>query len=361
LEDVVAAAWCAALKKKSVERDADFRVLGLKPNRAMHILVTLWAEASIDLPVNVFFEAPTIRRMAAAIENGSAFVAPELVLLRAGDESAPLFMFPGHAGYLLHLNDLARALDYPGPIFGIPVAGLDGGEPAYDRFELEAAHALGVMRKAQPAGPFQIIGYSIGGITALEVARRIRAEGDDAFLALIDTPQNDHSWPFFVWLKFLTRRLGVTVFRKLRRMARRRSQRQGPPAAPPQPTRPSPHPPRRGTQFGYRFRNPAAPDYPQHSPYWFGLATPKYRRIGENVCRMKGFYKPSRYDGKVYFFATKLGDPLACDPQQVWPKYLRNAEWVRVPGDHVSTMFGRNAAKLGARISARLQENAPAT
>jgi thioesterase domain-containing protein len=217
---------------------------------------------------------------------------------------------------------------------------------------------LGSCAKAQPSGPYRIVGYSIGGITALEVARRIRAEGVDVFLALIDTPQNDHSWPFSVWLSFLTRRLVITVLRMLRRMVRqRRSPARLPARA--RPTIPSPHPPRRGTQFGYRFRNPAAPDYPQHSPYWFGEATPNYRRVGENVCRMKGFYKPSRYEGKVLFFASKRGDPLACDPEQVWPKYLPNAEWIRVPGDHVSTMFGRYAAKLAAEISARLQREAP--
>jgi len=359
LEDVVAAAWSHALRGKAVDRDADFRALGLSPTRAMHLLVSLWAETSIDLPVNVFFEAPTIRRMAEAILDGSAFIAPELVRLRTGDESTPLFMFPGHAGYLVHLNDLVQALDYLGAIYGVPVSGLDGSDPAYDRFELEAERALGIMRKAQPTGPYRIIGYSIGGITALEAARRIRADGDEVFLTLIDTPQNDHSWPVSVWLTFLTRRLALTVLRKVRRWGRRRPRRSSVPRAA-APTRPSPHPPRRGTQFGYRFRNPAAPDYPQHSPYWTGEATPNYRRVGENVCRMKGFYKPSRYDAKVFFFASKRGDPLACDPQQVWPKYLPNAEWIRVPGDHVNTMFGRYAAKLAAKISAHLQREAPA-
>ena len=325
----------------------------------MHILFRIWAETSIDLPVNVFFEAPTIRRMAEAIQDGSAFVAPELVLLRPGDESAPLFLFPGHAGYLVHLNDLVRALDYPGAIYGIAFSGLDGAEPAFDRFELEAERALRIMRNAQPAGPYRMIGYSIGGITALEAARRIRAGGDGAaFLALIDTPQNDHSWPYSVWLAFLARKLAAKVRRTLGRKARPRpAQVSLPSGAPPSP---SPHPPRRGTQVEYRFRNPAAPDYPQYSPYWAGEATPNYRRVGENVCRMKGFYKPSRYDGKVFFFASKRGDPLACDPQQVWPKYLPNAEWIRVPGDHVNTMFGRYAAKLAAKISAHLQREAPA-
>jgi thioesterase domain-containing protein len=351
LEDTIAAAWSLGLRDKPVDRDADFRTLGLSPGRAIQVICQIWRETSIDLPVNVFFEAPTVRRMVAAIRDGSAFVAPELVRLRAGDESAPLFVFPGHAGYLVQLNDLVRALDYPGPIYGIAFSGLDGGDPAYDRFELEAERSLRIMRLAQHAGPYRMIGYSIGGITALEVAKQLRAEGDGGvFLTLIDTPLNDHSWPYTVWLDFMARKL----FARIRRIHREMTQPRPTPATPASAPLRSPLPPRRGTQLEYRFRNPAAPNYPQYSPYWYGEATPKYRRVGENVCRMKGFYTPSRYDGKVFFFASRRGDPLACDPQQVWPKYLPNAEWVRVAGNHVTAVFGRNAAQLAAGISARL-------
>jgi thioesterase domain-containing protein len=354
LEDIVAAAWSKALRGKTIDRNADFRELNMSPNRAMQILLDIWSATSIDLPVNVFFEAPTIRRMAAAICDGSALVAPDLVLLRRGDDSAPLFLFPGHAGYLIHLTDLVRELDYSGAIYGIAVSGLDGVGPFHDRFELEAQRSLGIIRRAQRAGPFRLVGYSIGGVTALETARLIRRElGDTVFLGLIDTPQNDHSWPYGVWLAFLLRRLAIKIRNRMRRRAAARMSRA------PAPGRPSINPAKRGTQVEYRFRNPRGPDYPYFSPYWTPDHTPNYSRAGEHVCRMKGLYAPTRYDGKVFFFASTGGDPLACDPEQIWPRYLPDAEWVRVPGNHVNTMFGRNVGRLAAEISTRLNRAAP--
>jgi thioesterase domain-containing protein len=75
---------------------------------------------------------------------------------------------------------------------------------------------------------------------------------------------------------------------------------------------------------------------------------------------MKGFYKPSLYDGKATFFVSTGGDLLSCDPKRVWPKYLPGAEWVSVPGNHLSILIGRNAARLAAEISARLKKGTPA-
>jgi len=130
-----------------------------------------------------------------------------------------------------------------------------------------------------------------------------------------------------------------------------------PKAAPGGPTRGRPEVKsrRRGAQLSYRFRDPRDPDYPFYSPYWTEDHTPNYSRVGEHVCRMKGFYKPSRYDGRVYFFVSAGGDPLACHPRQVWPKYLPNAEWVPIPGNHINSMFGRYAARLASEISERLK------
>jgi len=352
MEDLVANAWEAALKRKSIDRDEDFRSLNMNSNRSMQIIRDIWEKTSIELPVNVFFDFPTIRQMAKAILDGNALVASDLIRLRDGDIAMPLYMFPGGGGVLVELVDLVRKLDHPGVIYGIAFSGLDGIGPFYDRFEAEAARALGIMRRVQPSGPHRLIGYSIGGITALETARLFRKEGEEpTFLGLIDTPQNDHSWPLQVWLAFMLRK----ILRKVRswRRARRSSAR-------PLPSPVDINPRRRGTQFEYRFRNPNNPNYPYYSPYWVAYHTPKYSRVGENVCRMKGFYTPSQYDGKAYVFASTAGDVSVCDPEQVWPKYLPNAKWIRVPGNHLSMLIGRNAVRLAGAISDCLKQVAPA-
>jgi thioesterase domain-containing protein len=350
-EDMVAKAWEVALRRKSVDRDAHFRHIGMSSNRAMQIVREIWWATGIDLPVNVFYTAPTIRRMAAAILDGSALIAPDLVRLRDGDDSAPLFLFPGGGGVLFELDDLATALDWPGTIYGIPFSGLDGIGPFHDRFEQEAARSLAIIRRVQKTGPYRLAGYSIGGITALETARLIRQEGEDRiFLGLLDAPQNDHSWPLRVWLGFILRKLA-------RRLGKSRSLL--PARAATSSDKRDIHPRRRGTQLEYRFRNPNNPDYPYYAPYWGPYPTPNYGRVGANACRMKGFYTPRRYDGQVFFFASARGDPLACDPKAVWPKYLPRAEWISVPGNHLSMLLGRNAVRLAAEITEQMKQVAP--
>jgi thioesterase domain-containing protein/aryl carrier-like protein len=352
IEAMVAKALKASLRRRSIDHDADFRDVGLNSNRAMQVLSEIWWTSKIDLPVNVFYMAPTIRKMAAAICDGSALIASDLIRLRDGDDSAPLFLFPGGAGVLLQLDELVKALDWRGTIYGIAFSGLDGIGPIYDRFEREAARSLGIIRTVQKSGPYRLVGYSIGGITALETARLIRRDGEEEiFLGLIDTPQNDHSWPLRVWLVFILRKITM----RLSKLRFRRPMRS------PRGTAVSPlakrniNPPRRGTQFEFRFRNPNKPDYPYYSPYWVSHYTPNYTRVGANACRMKGFYTPQRYDGCAFFFASEGGHSLVCDPQAVWPKYLPRTEWIRVPGDHLSMLIGRNAIHLATALAARMR------
>lgn len=52
-----------------------------------------------------------------------------------------------------------------------------------------AASYVRLVRAAQPRGPYRLLGYSIGGAIAYEMARRLRREGDEvALLGLVDTP-----------------------------------------------------------------------------------------------------------------------------------------------------------------------------
>jgi thioesterase domain-containing protein len=361
-EDMVAEAWEAVLHRKCVDRDTDFRQLRMSSNRPIRIVREIWQRLKIDLPVNVFYAAPTIRQMASGIRDGSAMVAPDLIRLRDGKEDAPLFLFPGGGGVLFELNDLVNALDWPGVIYGIPFSGLDGRGPFYDRFEQEAARSLKIIRGLQAKGPYRLVGYSIGGITALETARQIGQEGEEKiFLGLIDTPQNDHSWPLKVWVRFIVPKIARQVAKIFKRRHTKKADVSPMNELPREGliTKPDINPPRRGTQLEFRFRNPKNPDYPYYSPYWVSYHTPNYSRVAANACRMKGFYNPRQYEGRVFFFASRRGESLVCDPQAVWAKYLPKAEWIRLSGDHFSLLVGRRAARLASEITERLMQTAP--
>ncbi len=347
VEKVVSAAWARALRCNHIERDADFRTTRMNTNRALQIIRDIWSETGIELPPNVFFEAPTIRLMAEILLGDGALANPDLVCLRDG-VGKPLFLFPGAGSVLLDLRDLVDALDFAGPIYGIPFAGLDGKEPLHTTFEAEGQRSAAIVRRVQPEGPHRLIGYSMGGVTALETARVLHAdEGLYPILGLLDTALNDHSWPVQVWLSFMLRKYAAGVRRKLVQSVRRR--KAGVPIA----ERAKLQPPRRGMHLVFRFLNPESPEYPFYSPFWETHHPPHYSHVRATAGRMRGRYTPSIYKGPVYFFAAVIPHSATCDPQAVWPKYLPNAEWIRVAGSHLTIILGRNAKGLSARIFER--------
>ena len=103
--------------------------------------------------------------------------APALVTLRKGS-GAPLFVFPGAGGNSVYFHALARALPASHPVIGLQAVGLDGDHAPHETVAEMAAHAVEQVRRVQPAGPYLLLGHSLGGRVAFDVARRLEAAGE---------------------------------------------------------------------------------------------------------------------------------------------------------------------------------------
>ncbi|WP_316685769.1 alpha/beta fold hydrolase [Streptomyces sp. ST1015] len=82
---------------------------------------------------------------------------------------------------------LARHLAPGRPLFGLQSRGLVPGEaPAATLTEAVAEHTARI-RERQPEGPYHLLGYSMGGLVAYEVAVALQAAGEKvALLAVLD-------------------------------------------------------------------------------------------------------------------------------------------------------------------------------
>lgn len=112
-----------------------------------------------------------------------------LKAIRPAGRSRPLFFIHALTGGTGIYRNLAAALPEDVPIFGIDAVGRENwGEP--DRsIESMARSAIQVLRRVEPAGPYQLCGYCLGGSVAYEMARQIELEQGAAvgFLGIIDT------------------------------------------------------------------------------------------------------------------------------------------------------------------------------
>ncbi len=121
----------------------------------------------------------------------AATVAPErgvLVPLQAGSPGRrPLFCVHSVGGEVVSYRELARHL---GP--GQPVYGLQSPDPPLRGVREMAARYVAAIQEVQPAGPYRIAGWSMGGIVAFEIARQLEAAGEKTdILAVIDAASPD--------------------------------------------------------------------------------------------------------------------------------------------------------------------------
>ena len=102
---------------------------------------------------------------------------------------APFFLVAGMFGNVLNLRHLAGLIGRERPFYAIQARGLHGDEQPHESFEEAARDYLEEIRQVQPDGPYYLGGFSGGGITAYELARQLREDGEEiGLLALLDTP-----------------------------------------------------------------------------------------------------------------------------------------------------------------------------
>ena len=116
-----------------------------------------------------------------------------LVPLREGGGTVPVICVPAASGSPYSYGRLAGALRGQA-VYGLEAPGLqDGREPASSVSDLAAGYE-GVLRQAGLGGHVHLLGWSMGAITAFELARLAASHGSRiGALLLIDPPPPEPS------------------------------------------------------------------------------------------------------------------------------------------------------------------------
>jgi acyl transferase domain-containing protein/thioesterase domain-containing protein/acyl carrier protein len=205
IERTLTGFWQDLLGVAQVGVEDDFFALGGHSLIAVRLFAMVKKAFRVDFPISVLFEAPTIARCAALIEEriGPQDAAPDapkalpqrrfthLVAMheRDGGPRAPFFLVAGMFGNVLNLRHLAQLLGGDRPFYGLQARGLYGDQPPHATIPEAAADYIAELRQVQPRGPYLLGGFSGGGLTAWEMAHQLEQAGEEvALLALLDTP-----------------------------------------------------------------------------------------------------------------------------------------------------------------------------
>ncbi len=337
-EETIAAIWCDVLERDAVGRDEDFFDLGGDSLSTLKLMFAIEDKLGTELPVTMIFSAPTIARLAAAID---AHTAPEfspLVRIREG-QGAPLFIVHGVGGNVMELFGVGRQISGDGPVYAIQARGLDGRQEPNRSIAAMAGDYLAAIRKDFPSGPYHLAGYSSGGLTAFEMACRLAANGEaPASLTLIDTQTNARQWPFAVWAGHTLDRLHLHV-RTLRGLAPRQAIRYAAGAA---------------ASFGRKLLWRVGVGQPEAQPMPMRVP-PALQMVYDATLAAVAAYRPGHYGGKVLLIMPEMFDLMRADPARIWKNRCAELVIAMVPGHHRSMIQGGNAATVAARISSAIK------
>lgn len=167
--------------------DDSFFDLGGDSLASVQAALRLSEVLGFELPAALIHQAPTPCALASALGHAQIRAVGHISLLAPGGSAPPLFCIADLFGHAFNYLSLARRLGGERAVYGVTPGPLqeafarDGDIKALTQaFSLE-------IRSAWPQGPYEIAGYSAGGLLALEVACALEREGQDVRLVLLDS------------------------------------------------------------------------------------------------------------------------------------------------------------------------------
>jgi amino acid adenylation domain-containing protein len=163
---------------------------------AVRLMARIKERFGRELPLAVLFQGGTVEAMAALLrrERAEDTGTPScLVPIQSSGPGLPFFCVHPAGGDVLCFSALARHLGSGQPFYGLRSRGMAEGEAPLDRIEDMAALYVEELRRVQPAGPYRIGGWSLGGLIAFEMARQLRQPGrpgippEDVDLLILDS------------------------------------------------------------------------------------------------------------------------------------------------------------------------------
>ena len=311
-----------------LEPDDNFFELGGTSLAAVRVLLAIHDQLGVELAPSVFIHAQTTATMAAVIDGPEDGRAPTFVLMRAGTGERPTFIAHDISGGVLALLPLAMRLQTDRPVYGLQARGLDCRHQPDTRVEEMADSCVQAIRTSSHRAAYTLIGYSFGGLVALEIARRLTALGAQIdLLAMIDAHLDHSCLPARQRWRFLIGR-PIRYLRLALASPRRRL-------------------PGYSRNLWRRALNAVDVDPP-------GAARslpPRLRQVERAGWEALRAYRPRPYEGDAALLIADFS-PRYPDPAEIWPRVVRGRVDVeRFAGGHIDVVTEPHLKTLAARLS----------
>jgi thioesterase domain-containing protein len=284
---------------RPIAPDNDFFDLGGNTWLAAELFTQINQTFNAQFPAVTICNSPTIAALAASLENPQPG-APAILLHDGAPQAAPIFMFHGIGSSVVDLVPLVRRLQSDQTIYALEAKGNNGKEAPLDRIEAIAQSYVRTIRQIQPHGPYFLIGYSLGGLIALESVQQLKSESEEiALLVMLD------SYPDRRYLSF------PQYARLLLQIAKSRVKGQD--------------------AVGRKYSSNENAD--RRASLVIAI-----ERVKAAHYRALYNYRPRFYDGEVKFVRAGVPSHFPADPVPFWSHVIPKLEVETVPGNHVALL-----------------------
>jgi nonribosomal peptide synthetase DhbF len=194
-EEILCGLFAEILGVERVGIDENFFELGGHSLLAIRLISRVRSSLDVEIGIRALFEAPTVEALAKRLIRGRPARSDFEVLLpiRPAGNKQPLFCIHDAGGFSWPYSKLIRHIPSEYPIYGLQARNLTQREMRPHTIEEMAADYLSLIRKIQPVGPYNILGWSFGGLVAHAIATRLQMLGQEvSLLALLDSYPVEH-------------------------------------------------------------------------------------------------------------------------------------------------------------------------
>ncbi|MFF5343860.1 amino acid adenylation domain-containing protein [Streptomyces althioticus] len=188
-EELLCDLFAEVLGADRVGIDDNFFELGGHSMLATRLAGRIKTVLGADVGVRTLFEAPTVAALLARVDGTAGDDGPDpfgvVLPLRTGGGRPPLFCVHPAGGFGWIYSALLRHTDRDQPLYALQARGLSHDEPLPADIHAMARDYAEQIRKTAPRGPYQLLGWSFGGLVAHAVATRLQAEGAEVSLLTV--------------------------------------------------------------------------------------------------------------------------------------------------------------------------------
>ncbi|MGB3401304.1 MAG: amino acid adenylation domain-containing protein [Microcoleaceae cyanobacterium] len=187
IEQQLAEIFCSLLQMNSVSIKESFFELGGHSLLAIRLMGKIQQQFNQQLPLSTLFTNRTIEELANVIQQDNPVNSSSLVPIQTQGNQPAFFCVHPAGGHVFCYQELSHLLGNNQPFYGLQAQGFNPGETVFTTVEEMAEFYVNAIQQFQPQGPYQIGGWSFGGVVAFEIAQQLSEKGQEvSLLALLD-------------------------------------------------------------------------------------------------------------------------------------------------------------------------------